>query len=91
MHEFINATHAAETLRNAGVVWLTLIDVMPDPDGKDIAIWECTTTLDMSEKGRSWKDAVLLDSPNGNAVLESALAPSPTAEVYFNNTQISKK
>jgi hypothetical protein len=91
MNKFLNAVQATETLKEQGVVWLTLVDVIPDPDGHDVAIWECKSTLDMSEKGRSWKDAVLLESPNGIAVMEAAFSASPTAEVYFNNNQIEKK
>jgi hypothetical protein len=91
MIQFYSAAHALRTLKDKGVVWLTLVDVIPDPDGHDMAIWECNSTLDMSEKGRSWKDAVLLESPNGIAVMEATFSASPKAEVYFNNNQIEKK
>ena len=78
-------------MREQGIVWLTNDDVSPDPNGNDIFIWDCAATLDMSEKGRSWKDAVLLDSPDGISVLEDALSSSPASQIYFNNTLIQRK
>jgi hypothetical protein len=91
MQQFYSVPHALRILKKQGVVWLTLADVLPERSGKDIFIWDCTANLDMSEKGRSWKDAILLDSPNGNAILESALESGPSDQIYFNNQQIIKK
>ncbi len=91
MQHFNGAAHALRTMKEQGIVWLTIVDVLPDPNGKDIFIWDCTATLDMAEKGRSWKAAVLLDSPNGNAILESALQSGASDQIYFNNQQILKK
>lgn len=91
MTHFNNGAHALRVLKEQGIIWLTIVDVLPEQNGKDIFIWDCTATLDISEKGRSWKDAVLLDSPNGNAILESALESSSSDQIYFNNQQILKQ
>jgi len=91
MQYYNSAAHVLRTMKEQGIVWLTIVDVLPDPNGKDIFIWDCAATLDMSEKGRSWKEAVLMDSPDGISVLEDALSSSPSAEIYFNNTLIQPK
>jgi hypothetical protein len=91
MTHFNNGAHALRVLKEQGIIWLTIVDVMPEQNGKDIFIWDCTATLDMSEKGRSWKDATLLDSPNGHSILEDALSISPTNQIYFNNHIIQRK
>lgn len=88
MTHFNNGAHALRVLKEEGIIWLTIVDVMPEQNGKDIFIWDCTATLDMSEKGRSWKDAALLDSPSGQSILEDALSTSPSNQIYFNNLLI---
>lgn len=91
MTHFNNEAHASRVLKEQGIIWLTIVDVLPEQNGKDMFIWECTATLDVSQKGRSWKDAVLLDSPNGAAIVKSALEPDASDLIYFNNKQILKK
>jgi hypothetical protein len=90
MKQFNSAAQALRTMKEQGVVWLTIADVLPDPNGKDIFIWDCAATLDMSEKGRSWKEAILLDSPDGISVLEDALSSCPESQIYFNKILIQK-
>jgi hypothetical protein len=91
MQHFYSVPQALRILKKQGIVWLTLADVLPEQSGKDIFIWECEANLNMSEIGRSWKAAVLLDSPNGNAILESALESGASDQIYFNKQQILKK
>jgi hypothetical protein len=88
MQQFNSAAHALRVMKEQGIIWLTIVDVLSEQNGKDIFIWDCTTALDMSEKGRSWKDATLLDSPNGHSILEDALSTSPSNQIYFNNLLI---
>lgn len=91
MTHFNNGAHALRVLKEQGIIWLTIVDVMPEQNGKDIFIWDCAANLDMSQKGLCWKDAVLLDSPNGAAIVKSALEPDASDQIYFKNTQILKK
>ena len=91
MTHFNNGAHALRVLKEQGIIWLTIVDVMPEQNGEDIFIWECATTLDMLQKGRGWKDAVLLDSPNGEAIVKSALESCSSDQIYFNNQQILKQ
>jgi hypothetical protein len=91
MQYYISAAHVLRTMKEQGIVWLTIVDVLPDPNGKDIFIWDCAAKLDMSQKGLCWKHAVLLDSPNGNAILESALEPCTRDQIYFSNQKILKQ
>jgi hypothetical protein len=88
MLDYKNAAQALQELQKQGLVWLLLLDVVPEKSGKDVAIWECTTELNINEKGIIWKEAILLNSPNGIAVLENALSNCSTTQIYFNNQLI---
>lgn len=88
MIEYKHAAHALQELQNQGVVWLILLDVIPEKSGKDIAIWECTSELNMSEKGTIWKEAILLDSPNGLKIIDATLSNSLTTHLYYKNQLI---
>jgi hypothetical protein len=87
---FNSVAHALRVMKEQGIIWLTITDVLPEQNGKDIFIWECFASLDMSEKGKSWKEAILLDSPDGISVLEDALSSCPMTQIYLNNSLIQK-
>ncbi len=91
MSYYINKNNAFRKLKESGVLWLTLTDVYPNKNDKEIFVWECNKYLDFSERGNSWKDAVLLDSPNGLSLLEEALSDNSTNQIYFNNNLITSK
>lgn len=90
MIEYKHAAHALQELQQHGVVWLVLLDVIPEKSGKDIAIWECTSELNMSEKGTIWKEAFLLKSANACELIENALSQMPLVQIYFNDNLIAK-
>ena len=91
MLTYNNKNIAFRKLKEEGVVWITLSDVYINKYGIETFIWECSNILDMSERGDSWKDAVLLDSPNGISLLEDALSLNSTNQIYFNNNLITSK
>lgn len=88
MIEYKHAAHALQELQKQGVVWLILLDVKTENSGKEIAIWECVCELDLNEKGIIWKEAILLDSPNGLMVIDAALSNSLTTHLYYKNQLI---
>lgn len=91
MIEYKHAAHALQELQKQGIVWLILLDVIPEKSGKDIAIWECTSELNMSEKGTIWKEAFLLESANAYELIENVLSQVPSVQIYFNDNLIQRK
>lgn len=91
MKYYFNTDQAISDLKSEGVLFLTLLEVLPNKNGRDVEIWNCVKQLDMSEKGKSWKDAFLLKSADAYELIEEALSPVPAVQIYFNNNLISKK
>lgn len=91
MKNYFNTDHAVDDLKSEGILFLTLIEVLPNKNGRDVEIWNCEKQLDMTEKGKSWKDAFLLKSVGAYELIEEALSPVPAVQIYFNNNLISKK
>lgn len=91
MKNYFNTDHAIDDHKSEEVLFLTLIEVLPNKNGRDVEIWNCEKQLDMSEKVKSWKDAFLLKSADVYELIEEALSPVPAVQIYFNNNLISKK